>query len=79
LLANLARVAAAFAELAGVVGRDSENAVALYHRGLLRYVEREDLFGALEDLDRAAALDPDDPSVRLIRQELLLERSELES
>ena len=79
LLADLERVDEAIAELDEVVRRDSENAVALYHRGLLRYVERDDLDGALADLDRAAVLDPEDPSVRLIRQELLLERAEASS
>lgn len=76
LLADLARIDDALAELDEVMRRDSENAVALYHRGLLRYVERHELDAALADLDRAAELDPDDPSVRLIRQELLLEREE---
>lgn len=76
LLGDLDRIDDALAELNEVVRRDPDNAVALYQRGLLLYAERGELDAALADLDAAHALDPDDPSVRLIRQELLLEREE---
>jgi tetratricopeptide (TPR) repeat protein len=76
LLADLERIEDALTELTEVVRRDPDNPVARYHRGLLLYVERGDLAGALAELDVAHALDPDDASVQLIRQELMLEREE---
>ncbi len=75
LLADLARVDEALAELSEVIRRDSEHAAALYQRGLLRYTEKGDLAGALADLEHALAIDPDDAMVKMIHQELLLERA----
>jgi len=74
LLADLERVDEALAGLTEVLRRDPESAAALYQRGLLRYTEKGDLGGALEDLERALELDPDDALTRMIHQELLLER-----
>ncbi|MEO6463091.1 MAG: tetratricopeptide repeat protein [Candidatus Eisenbacteria bacterium] len=74
LLADLGRVNDALAQLDEVLRRDPDSAVARYHRGLLLYVEKGQLDAALVELELAYALDPDDPSVRLIRQELILEK-----
>lgn len=78
LLADLGRVDDALAELSEILRRDTGNAVAHYQRGLLLYTEKGDLDAALADLDRALALDPEDTTTRLIRQELVLERGEPE-
>ena len=64
----------ALAELTEIVTRDPEHAGALYQRGLLLYTEKGALVAALEDLERALALEPDDALVRMIHQELVLER-----
>ena len=75
LLADLERVDEALAELTEIVTRDPEHAGALYQRGLLLYTEKGALAAALDDLERALALDPDDALVRMIHQELVLERA----
>ena len=74
LLADLGRIDEALAELTEIVTRDPEHAGALYQRGLLLYTEKGALVAALEDLERALALEPDDALVRMIHQELVIER-----
>ena len=62
-----------------VAGRTFAQAIARAHRGnaqdmMLLYTEKSALVAALEDLERALALEPDDALVRMIHQELVLER-----
>ena len=74
LLADLGRAEEALGELEDLARRDPDNAAAHYQRGLLLYTEQGDVDGAIEALDLALELEPDDATARMIRQELELER-----
>jgi len=75
LLADLERTDDALEELNEILRRDPMNAAAYYQRGLLLYTEKGDLVEALHDLDQAIVLEPEDATIRMIRQELLLEHA----
>lgn len=73
-LATLGDSDGAIDALREALAHDPERADAHYELGLLYYTERGDLDGALEELEAALALAPDDAAMRMIHQELLLER-----
>ena len=74
VLASLGDAAGAIASFEEALRHDPDLADAHYELGVLYYTERGDLERALAELDEALRLAPNDPTFRMIRQEILLER-----
>ena len=64
----------AISSLEQAVDQDPDRADAHYELGVLYYTERSDVESAMRELDAALALEPNDATARMIRQEIELER-----
>lgn len=74
VLVSLGDVDGAIVAFEEALAADPEMAAAHYELGILYYTERGDRERALAELDAALRLEPDDPTARMIRQEILLDR-----
>jgi tetratricopeptide (TPR) repeat protein len=66
----------AIAALQQAVELDPDRADAHYELGVLYYTEKDDLERAVDEIEAAIGLDPNDATARMIYQELLLERGQ---